>query len=93
MLSSFLIQPFQSQSVINTQFLLTQHIQIKTFGNEKMIVDLTKEILEFKRKILSNLLSEKNGLKLGEFNNTTGTERFKSRKGKIYYGEATEHIL
>ena len=31
--------------------------------------------LKIKSKILSNLLNEKYGLKLGEFNNTTGNER------------------
>ena len=30
---------------------------------------------KIKSKILSNMFSEKDGLKLGEFNNTTGTER------------------
>ena len=33
------------------------------------------KLLVIKSKILSNLLNEKHGLKLGEFNNTTGTER------------------
>ena len=33
--------------------------------------------LKIKSKILSNLLNEKYGLKLGEFNNTAGTERVK----------------
>ena len=32
-------------------------------------------LLKVKIKILSNLFSEKYGLKLGEFHNTTGTER------------------
>ena len=32
-------------------------------------------LLKIKRKILSYLFNEKYGLKLGEFNNTTGTER------------------
>ena len=31
--------------------------------------------LKIKNQILSNLLNEKFGLKLGEFNNTAGTER------------------
>ena len=34
-------------------------------------------LLKIKRKILSNLFNETYGLKLGEFNNTTGTERVK----------------
>ena len=34
-------------------------------------------LMEFKSKILSNLLNENNGLKLGEVNNTTATERVK----------------
>ena len=33
--------------------------------------------LKIKNKILSNLFNEKYGLKLGEFNSTTGTERVK----------------
>ena len=35
------------------------------------------KLLKIKSKILSNLFNEKYGLKLGEFNNTTGTERVK----------------
>ena len=33
------------------------------------------KLLKIKSKILSNLFNEKYGLKLWEFNNTTGTER------------------
>ena len=33
------------------------------------------KIFKIKSKILSKLFNEKFGLKLGEFNNTTGTER------------------
>ena len=33
------------------------------------------KLLKIKSKILSNLVNKKYGLKLGEFNNTTGTER------------------
>ena len=35
------------------------------------------ELLEIKSKILLNLFNKKYELKLGEFNNTTGTERVK----------------
>ena len=35
------------------------------------------KLLKIKSKILSNLLNERYGLKLGEFNNPTGTERIK----------------
>ena len=38
--------------------------------------------LKIKRKILPNLFNEKYGLKLGEFSNTTGTERVKQNKNK-----------
>ena len=51
-------------------------MQIKTFCNEKMIIKQSK-LLKIKNKILSNLFNKKYGLKLGEFNNTTGTERVK----------------
>ena len=33
------------------------------------------KLLQIKSQILSNLFNEKYGLKLGEFNNTTGTEK------------------
>ena len=36
------------------------------------------ELLRIKSKILLNLFDEKHGHKLGEFNNTTGTERVKA---------------
>ena len=34
-----------------------------------------RKLLKIKNKILSNLFNKKYGLKLGEFNNITGTER------------------
>ena len=37
-----------------------------------------RKLLQIKSKILSNLINGKYGLKLGEFNNTTGTERVKN---------------
>ena len=41
-----------------------------------MRTDQTKsKLLKIKSKILSNLFNEKYMLKLGEFNNATGTER------------------
>ena len=43
-----------------------------TFGDEKMRIDQTKPT---ESQILSNLFNEKYGLRLGEFKNTTGTER------------------
>ena len=46
-----------------------------TFGDEKMRIDQTKP--KIKSQILSNLFNEKYGLRLGEFNNTTSTERVK----------------
>ena len=51
-----------------------------TFGDEKMRIDQTKPTTEVKIKsqILSNLFNEKYGLRLGEFKNTTGTERVKT---------------
>ena len=49
-----------------------------TFGDEKMRIDQQSQLLKIKIKILSNLFNEKYGLRLGEFNNTTGTERVNS---------------
>ena len=42
-----------------------------------MRTDQTKQTAGHKSKILPNLFNEKYGLKLGEFNNTTGTGRVK----------------
>ena len=36
------------------------------------------QLLKIKSQILSNLFNEKYGLRLGEFKNTTGTERVKA---------------
>ena len=43
------------------------------------------KLLKIKSKILSNLFSEKYGLKLGEFNNITGTERVKEVHALVYW--------
>ena len=51
-----------------------------TFGDEKMRIDQTKP--KIKSQILSNLFNEKYGLRLGEFKNTTGTERVNRTKAK-----------
>ena len=43
----------------------------------KWVLIKQSKLLKIKSKILSDLITEKYGLKLGEFNNTTGTERVK----------------
>ena len=43
-----------------------------------MKISQTKQTAKINNKILSNLFNEKYGLKLGEFNNTTETERVKN---------------
>ena len=43
------------------------------------------KLLKIKSKILSNLFSEKYGLKLGEFNSTTGTERVNVEFTVLFY--------
>ena len=45
------------------------------FTKEKMRIDQTNKLLKIKSKILSNSFNEKFGLKFGEFNNTTWTEK------------------
>ena len=49
-----------------------------TFVDEKMRTDQTKPTTKIKSQILSNLFNEKYRLRLGEFKNTTGTERVKN---------------
>ena len=46
-----------------------------TFGDEKMRLIKQSQLLKIKSQIPSNLFNEKYGLRLGEFKNTTGTER------------------
>ena len=55
-----------------------------TLGNEKMRTEQTKQTTKDKYKILSNLSNEEYGLELGEFNNTTGTERVNKITLKLY---------
>ena len=43
-----------------------------TFGDEKMRIDQS-QLLKIKSQIFSNFFNEKYGLRLGEFENTTGT--------------------
>ena len=57
--------------------------QNMTFGDEKMRIDQTKP--KIKSQILSNLFNEKYGLRLGEFKNTTGTERVKVQPMCLQY--------
>ena len=46
------------------------------------------ELLKIKSEILSNLFNEKYGLKLGELNNSTGTERVNNEKtNDVYSGK------
>ena len=42
------------------------------------------KLLTIKSKILSNFFNEKYGLMLGEFNNTTGTERVKKATNEAF---------
>ena len=42
------------------------------------------KLLKIKCKILSNLFNEKYGFNLGEFNNTTSTERVKQEGQQIH---------
>ena len=49
-----------------------------------MDIDQRTKQLKSKSTILSNLFNEKYGLKLGEFQNTTGTERVNSFFKKTY---------
>ena len=46
-----------------------------TFGDEKWELIKQSQLLKIKSQILSNLFNEKYGFRLGEFKNTTGTER------------------
>ena len=46
------------------------------------------QLLMIKSQILSNLFNEKYGLRLGEFKNTTGTERVKALVWPIFSAKA-----
>ena len=55
-----------------------------TFGDEKWELIKQSQLLKIKSQILSNLFNEKYGLGLGEFKNTTGTERVNWPEWKQY---------
>ena len=62
--------------------------KISHFVMRKWELIKQSQLLKIKSQILSNLFNEKYGLRLGEFKNTTGTERGKIPGGVV---GATEH--
>ena len=54
-----------------------------TFGKENYELIKQSKLLKIKSQILSNLFNEKYGLKLGEFNNTSGVERVKRQSNNF----------
>ena len=69
------INPFSASQLSTTNFSLYNTLKIWHLVMRKWELIKQSKLLKIKSQILSNLFNEKYGLRLGEFKNTTGTER------------------
>ena len=69
------LNPFSPRQLSTPNFSLHKTYKIKHLVIRNCELIKQRKLVRIKRKILSNLFNEKYRLKLGEFNNTTGTER------------------
>ena len=76
------INPFSPNTLSTPNFSLHNTYKIWHLVIRKWELIKQSKLLKIKSKILSNFFNEKYGLKLGEFNNTTGTERVKKTYSK-----------
>ena len=72
-----LLNPFSSSQLSAPNFSSLNTYKIGHLVKRKWEVIKQSKLLKIKNKILSNLFNGKYGLKLGEFDNTTGTEKVK----------------
>ena len=73
------INPFSASQLSTTNFsLIYNTYKIWHLVMRKWELIKQSQLLKIKSQILSNLFNEKYGLRLGEFKNTTGTERVKN---------------
>ena len=70
--------PFSASQLSTTNFSLYNTYKIWHLMMTKWELIKQSQLLKIKSQILSILFNEKYGLRLGEFKNTTGTERVKS---------------
>ena len=71
------VNPFSASQLSTTNFSLYNTYKIWHLVMRKWELIKQSKLLKIKSQIISNLFNEKYGLRLGEFKNTTGTERVK----------------
>ena len=76
-LADTIFNPFSASQLSTPNFSLYNTYKIWHLVMRKWELIKQSQILKIKSQILSNLFNEKYGLRLGEFKNTTGTERVK----------------
>ena len=74
---SFVFNPFNPSQLSTPNFSLHNTYEVRHLLMRKWELIKQSKLLKIKNKILSNLFNGKYELKLGEFTNTTGTERVK----------------
>ena len=72
------VNPFSASQLSTANFSLYNTHKIWHLVMRKWELIKQSRLLKIKSQILSNLFNEKYGLRLGEFKNTTGTERVKT---------------
>ena len=77
------IIPFSGSQLSTTNFSLYNTYKIRHLVMRKWELIKQSQLLKIKTQILSSLFNYMYGLRLGEFKNTTGTERVKARVGKV----------
>ena len=75
-----LFNPFSPSQLSTTNFSLDNAYKIWHLVIRKWDLIKQSKLLKIKSKVLANLFNDKYGLKLGEFNNTAGTERVKAKR-------------
>ena len=76
-MQTFLLNAFSPSQLLTPNFSLHNTYKIRHLVVRKWELIKQSKLLKIKIKILSSLFNEKYGLKLGELQNTTGTERVK----------------
>ena len=75
--------PFSASQLSTTNFSLYNTYKIWHLVMRKWELIKHSQLLKIKSQILSNLFNEKYGLGLGEFKNTSGSERVNTRENEV----------
>ena len=78
------VNPFSPTNLSSPNFSFHNTYKIRHLVMRKRELIKQSKLLTIESKILSNFSNKKYGLMLGEFNNTTGTERVKKATNEAF---------